>query len=180
MILNTGAGISPACCIIFFYSRSELISVQPSSSSQVACTSPSLNVVATWSHHVIWFVIIQRHSSKSTSTYHFTPTDFPPHLSIAKHRIDEERTRLYYQPSSNCNFDSYLSAFPCFYAHLSHTNRRIRGTIFIFLVAQSTDWRFVCSSRLNCRTPVSNWELASRWASHAEGGNVSQAPVAYS
>ncbi len=33
---------------------------------------------------------------------------------------------------------------------------------------------------MSCRTPVSNWELASRWASYAKGGNVSQAPVAYS
>lgn len=32
----------------------------------------------------------------------------------------------------------------------------------------------------SCRTPVSNLELASSWASHAEGGNVRQAPVAYS
>ena len=39
--LSLGAGISPARCIISFHSRSELIFVQPSSSSQVARTSLS-------------------------------------------------------------------------------------------------------------------------------------------
>ena len=47
---------------------------------------------------MISFVIIQRHSTKSTSTYHLIPTNFPPYLSIVKHCIDEERDRSYYQP----------------------------------------------------------------------------------
>ena len=34
------------------------------------------------------------------------------------------------------------------------------------------------SQAVRCRAPISNGE-ASGWASHAEGGNVSQAPVAY-
>ena len=39
--LSSGAGISPARCIISFHFHSELISVQPSSSSQVVRTGPS-------------------------------------------------------------------------------------------------------------------------------------------
>ena len=35
------------------------------------------------------------------------------------------------------------------------------------------------SQCMRCRAPISNRE-ASGWASHAEGGNVGQAPVAYS
>ena len=31
------------------------------------------NIVAIWSHHMISFVIIQRYSTKSTSTYHLLP-----------------------------------------------------------------------------------------------------------
>ena len=62
--------------------------------------------MATSSHHVILFVIIQRHSTKSTSTYHFIPTDFSPHPSIAKYCIDKKLARSYYQPS--LQFQSHL------------------------------------------------------------------------
>ena len=48
---------------------------------------------------MILFVIIQQHFFKSTSTYHPIPTDFLSHPFIAKHRIDKEYARLYYQPS---------------------------------------------------------------------------------
>ena len=35
------------------------------------------------------------------------------------------------------------------------------------------------SQAMRCRAPISNGE-ATGWASHEEGGNVGQAPVAYS
>ncbi len=64
-----------------------------------------------------------------------------------------------------------------FYAHSSRIREESRSKVLDWWV-QSTDWRFACISGYEVQGPISNGE-ASGWASHAEGGNVGQAPVAY-
>ena len=64
-----------------------------------------------------------------------------------------------------------------FYAHSSHTREKIRR-YYIGGHRALTDVS-PASQAMRCRTPISNGE-ASGWASHAEGGNVGQAPVTYS
>ena len=79
---------------------------------------PKCNIVVTWFHHVILFVIIKQHSTKSTSTYHLIPTDLPPYpcllpdipnliflsRNIALIRSAPARiTSRFLQPSFHCN-----------------------------------------------------------------------------
>ena len=66
---------------------------------------------------------------------------------------------------------------PPVYAHSSHTGEgNRRNDVYILGGHRALTDVSSAAHDMSCRTPVSNWELASRWASHAEGGNVSQAP----
>ena len=59
------------------------------------------------------------------------------------------------------------------YAHSSHTGEMNgRNNVYILGGHRALTDVWSTAHDMSCRTPVSNWELASRWASHAEGGNV--------
>ena len=62
--------------------------------------------------------------------------------------------------------------------HNHHTQERRVGVKYYIGGHRALTDVSPASQAVRCRAPISNGE-ASGWASHAEGGNVSQAPVAY-
>ena len=62
--------------------------------------------------------------------------------------------------------------------HIHRTQERIVGVRYWIGGHRALTDVSPASQAMRCRAPISNGE-ASGWASHVEGGNVSQAPVAY-